>query len=285
MNRSQSDRRRYLLGDAGEQHRSAIEEEYFADEHALAAIEAEEHALIEEYLSNQLGPQEREQFERAYLSAPQRRQRVEIVRRLIGAAPAARAEAPGDAVAPVARSIKSWWRRAAPLAAAAAIVLAIASWWVFMPRHEPRTGNPSLAETSPPPVPPSPAQRVPEPVQSPARAATTIAFALSPLNVRSGDQSPTLTVPPGTTLVSLRLQAPEGANVLPGRVIVRSVTGTEVWSGEATRIRDEISDAAVQADIPADRLRHDDYLVELHPADARGVAGEVSRYFLRVRER
>ena len=280
----QRDRRRYLLGEAAEQHRSAIEEEYFADEHALAAMEAEEHALIEEYLSNQLGPQEREQFERAYLSVPQRRQRVEIVRRLMDAATTERAEALGDAVAPVVRSIE-WWRRSTPLAAAAAVVLAIASWWMFMPRHQPRAGNPSVAETSPPAVPPSPAQRVPEPAQSPARGATVIAFALSPLNVRSGDQSPALTVPVGTTLVSLRLQAAESANVSPGRVIVRSVNGDEVWRGEATRVSDDRSGAVAQVDVPADRLRHDDYLVELHPLDARGVEGEVSRYFLRVRER
>lgn len=281
----QRERRRYLLGEAGDPHRSAVEEQYFADEHALAAIEAEEDTLIEEYLANQLGPQEREQFERAYLSAPQRRQRVEIVRRLIRAAPTARADAPGDAVAPFERSIEARWRRATPLAAAAAVVLAVAAWWMFVTPHEPRIGNPSVTQTSPPKVPQSPAQRTPEPAQPGARDATVIAFVLSPLNVRSGDQSPTLTVLPGTTVVSLRLQAPERTNAFPGRVIVRSVSGKEVWRGEATRARDEIAGAMAQVDVPADRLGHDDYLVELHPVDARGVEGEVSRYFLRVRER
>ena len=77
--------RRYLLGQATEEERSAIEREYFADAAALDAIGAAEDDLIEDYLASRLERDERDHFEREYLATPNHRRRVETVRLLIAA--------------------------------------------------------------------------------------------------------------------------------------------------------------------------------------------------------
>ena len=73
--------RRYLLGEATEEEREALEREYFEDESALSRVESEEETLIEEYLAERLDARDRDLFEGRYLASPIHRQRVDAIRR------------------------------------------------------------------------------------------------------------------------------------------------------------------------------------------------------------
>ena len=113
--------RAYLLGTAEEHESDALEEAYFESAGALDTVEAAEETLIEDYLSGALHSEDRTRFERHYLAAPQRRNRVEAIRKLM-----AHANRAGASVA----------RRTPPLrvlAVAAALVIvagASAAVWI-----------------------------------------------------------------------------------------------------------------------------------------------------------
>ncbi len=108
--------RRYLLGAAGDDDAAAIEEGYFTDPAALDRLDAVEEALIADYLDGQLATAAAAQFERRYLSDPQRRRRVNTLRQLRSAA----------RTAPV---VSHGISRQAVLALAASLLIAVGGWW------------------------------------------------------------------------------------------------------------------------------------------------------------
>lgn len=55
--------RRYLLGELSDEEEAQFEVEYFADPALLADVEAEDHDLVDDYVSGQLTTTERERFE------------------------------------------------------------------------------------------------------------------------------------------------------------------------------------------------------------------------------
>src|SRR5688572_15175363 len=175
-------------------------------------VAAEEERLIESYLDGDLESSDREQFERGYLASADRRRRVDAMRRLMAAA--ARSKPPQHRLLTPAL----WQRRSVwvGLGAAAAILLTAL---LFRPVNQ---AVPQVAERLPQPAaqatPPSPTQP-PPPVTIPEtqpRPPAVFAFSLSPAAVRSGGNSPTLTIPSWIQTVLLRLEgdariAPNGA--------------------------------------------------------------------------
>jgi hypothetical protein len=258
--------RRYLLGEAGEEERAAIEQEYFVDEGALERIEATEEELIEDYLADRLGPDQRSGFERRYLAVPHRRRRVDTIRSLMSVQRAA--------PAPAARRFRAveW----ATLAAAALILIALGGWWML--RTPPAMPEAARQQTTTAPRPEPPRVTAPMP--------QVFAFSISPVNVRSAGDSLSLVVPTGTDVVRLQLEGgPGDARVDRASARVHTVTGDEVWRGSASVASDAPAGTIAEIDIPAERLRVDDYVVELFAIDASGREQERSRYFLRVRAR
>ncbi|HLJ86915.1 MAG TPA: hypothetical protein VKZ53_08825 [Candidatus Angelobacter sp.] len=71
----------YLLGQLPEDRAAAMEEEYFTNREFFLKIQAEETALIEEYLDGKLSPETKQCFEERYLQSPLLLQKVEEVRR------------------------------------------------------------------------------------------------------------------------------------------------------------------------------------------------------------
>src|SRR5580765_5089863 len=106
--------RRYVLGTLTEPECDAIEREYFAQEDALDRVTAAEDDLIDDYLSSGLSREEREQFERHYLSTPCHRRRVAVAR-AIGTAASARS--------PEGRTSMNQWLAAAAIAASLVLVV------------------------------------------------------------------------------------------------------------------------------------------------------------------
>jgi hypothetical protein len=265
--------RRYLLGDATEDERTRIEEDYFEHETTLERLSAAEDDLIEDYLAGRLSPAERERFERVYLSVPRHRVRVETIRRL-----AERAAREGGGAPPHKASLASYgtW-----LALAASLVLAVAvGVWFLAPGAEPVPQSAAGPETPAPaaPAPPS------EPVSAPP-APRTFAVTLSPAAVRSAADTPAVVIPDDVTAVALHFESDGDMPPLaPESVRIETVAGDAVWQGQASG--DDLPPGAVaRAAVPADRILPDDYIVILYGADERGVEREWQRYFLRVRDR
>ena len=73
-------RTRYLLGGASEAERERIEAEFFADEDAFQEMLTAEDDLIDDYARGELSADEREQFERRFLTSSEGRERVHFAR-------------------------------------------------------------------------------------------------------------------------------------------------------------------------------------------------------------
>ncbi len=263
--------RRYVLGAATEEEAAAIEHEYFGGPDALNRVRAAEDDLIDEYVSGQLKPDEREDFERHYLTTPAHRRRVGVARALRTAASA--------------RPTPALWRWGWPAAAMAAalIIVVLGVALVLRTRSVPETvavDSPPSATAQPPPPPPPP---VPEPVRPDA---IVVVLSISPILVRGSDQPASLTIAPEADVVRLYLQGQGTERRFGrGRAVVRTVAGSEAWTGPALEIVGAKPHELASIDVPADRLPPDDYIVVLLEADASGRDVERHRYFFRVRRR
>src|SRR5262245_2864721 len=73
---------RYLLGEAAEPEKDALEDSLFQNSETLEQVGAVEDELIDAFLSGELDAAERGRFEKAYLSVPDRRRRFDFARAL-----------------------------------------------------------------------------------------------------------------------------------------------------------------------------------------------------------
>jgi hypothetical protein len=276
--------RAYLLGTLSDAEHDAIEHEYFDRTDALDRVGAAEEDLIDDYLSGQLGAQERAQFERHYLASPRHRTRVALARALRQRASTA-AEAPESSQPPSRRrSILAAWR-AWPMslqsAVAAALVVAIAAGvWLAAPDVR----RPDIGQGSPSPAPRAGNAPAPPPaVKAAPPAPAVLAVTLSPLQPRApGADQPTASIDPGIDIVRLELQEDPAAPPLgKGRAVVRTVDGRQVSRGAV--VVDAGSPTRAHLDVPAAHLPPDDYIVELYESTAGGRDVERYRYFFRVR--
>lgn len=131
----------YLLKDMPEEELERFEDECFASEDCMTHVGLIEEDLIDDYLRNELAPEQRRSFERNYLTTAARVERVRIaaalLRHIDTSAPAAEAT--------VAAPLKQTWMerlRASwggplwiPRAAFALTLVAftIGAWWFFRP--------------------------------------------------------------------------------------------------------------------------------------------------------
>lgn len=250
--------RAYLLGAVDERERDLVEEIYVHDADALAMVEAAEDALIEDYLGDRLDGTERDQFDRHYLAALEHRIRVETMRGLSRRRPPA-----------IARLRRGLSTRLIGVAAALVVVATGAVWMVERANHTASSG--AIGAGAPPP-----ARRPAAPV--------TVAFSLTPSAVRGVDETPPLHIPAGVDVVALRLEADgPGPPMTRGRVVIARVAGDEVWRGGVTSGATPPAGVLAAIDVPADRLRPDDYLVTLIDSNDAGAEATRARYVLRVR--
>lgn len=73
---------RYLLGGLSEDELAQIEERYFADENFFAQILDAENSLVDSYVRGNFSAIERGNFEKQFLTTPQRRQKVKFAQSL-----------------------------------------------------------------------------------------------------------------------------------------------------------------------------------------------------------
>lgn len=272
--------RRYLLGAASEEECAVLEQEYLEHDQAVERIAAAEDDLIEDYLAGQLGPADRDRFERAYLSVPHRRVRVETIRRLMAHASRPESARPGKG------RVLAWprfTRRGSWMALAASIlVVASMALWRFASITQPR-GEIGQAPASP--AAGGPQAPAPAPAAPPA-APRVFALTLSPASVRTASERTRIVIPPGIDTVVIRLERDvDGGALEPRRASIQTVVGDEAWQGPVTADSDPPPGTAARIDVPSASLPPDDYVVILHGTDRAGLEREWTRYFLSIRAR
>jgi hypothetical protein len=257
--------RRYLLGDVNSDESAALEQELFERPEIVDRIAAAEDDLIEDYLAGQLSAADRDRFERSYLSAEEHRVRVETIRRLIArATPASRRRLTG---------YTPWLALAASVLIVGSVVL-----WEFSPLGRSRDASRGVTQPS------VPAVAREENARPSAPTPRVFAVTISPVAVRGASDAPTVAIPPGTDLVDISLESDgEPRRFAPTRVVVRLVSGREVWQGPVAQAGDAARGLAARVNVPGASLPGEDYVLTLYGADPAGREAELAQYFLRVR--
>jgi len=75
---------RYLLGQVSSEERDTLESQYLADDDQYEELVSVENDLIDSYVRGNLSEADREAFERSFLSAPKKQERLEFARALAG---------------------------------------------------------------------------------------------------------------------------------------------------------------------------------------------------------
>jgi hypothetical protein len=215
---------------------------------------------------------ERDRFERHYLTTPDHRRRVAVAGALRTAVPS---KSSGR------RQFAVRWSLAAGFAAALIIVVAVLVLMLrtrSVPGTVPEENRPFAA---------APAAAPPQPSAPPATARVepvVVTLSISPILVRGANETASLAIAAETDVLRLHLQGQRNERPLGrGRAVVRTVTGDEVWTGSTTGVVGAKPHELARIDIPAARLRPEDYIVELLETDASGREVERYRYFFRVR--
>jgi len=128
---------RYLLGDLPEEALIQVEDRAFTDPEYLRLIEAVEADLIDDYVRNQLPPDERRQFESRFLASVERRKKLEFAQAWSHVADEAKTATQGSRAADRQEARRSWremfafLRGPAPafaMAAVAVLLVGVAVW-------------------------------------------------------------------------------------------------------------------------------------------------------------
>lgn len=267
--------RRYLLGELPEEESAALEERYFGTDDVFAAVLAAEDELAEEYLRGGLSIHDRERFERRFLSTPDGRRRLGIVRDVAGRAPSARWRAAARPLEPV-----RW------VAAAAVLASVVAGWSLIRDRHRhpavagiaPRAGLPETsvpdgaasphAVTSPAPPPPGPAEAV---------LSVTLVAGLA----REPGAGMAFEIPVSTSTVRLRLLLPSDGYERY-RVSLQTPEGSERASYDGLAPRGKVPRRRIDVLVPAVLLAPGTYVAIVSGLAADGRLEAASEYVFRV---
>ena len=135
------DVRRYLLGGVSEEAQRAAEERLLTEESFLEELSAAEEELIDDYVGGDLSADDRERFERHFLSTEERRRKLRFalaLARYTSEKGLAKTAAASPAGPTLAERLRAFWRGRplmlrAGLALASVAILA-AAWWFSFPR-------------------------------------------------------------------------------------------------------------------------------------------------------
>jgi len=234
---------RYLLGGCTEETASELERRLLSDDAAFADMLAAEEELIDAYLDQNLAVEDRRSFERTFLSAPRRREKVEIARRLGRGAAETRAP----------RRAASGWVTAGALTAA--LFLIGVTW--FQHRRIQELERQQLAALS---------------SRRPRADGEEYSFLLRYSAHRAHDRGQWLIVPAVAASVKFLLEMPVGIPAGPFDARLETVEGVQVWGGKGQANGTE---GALQ--IPRAALQSGDHVLVVE-RDRRTIA----TYILRV---
>lgn len=142
----ETNRIRYLLGLCSQAERERIESEYFQDEAAFEKMLTAEDDLIDAYARGELTNEERQRFEKHFLTSLHGRDRVQFARAFAGTASGAQPFAPRShaAVLESFKTLGGWHGALRIVTITAVIVLVVVLSWLLIERR--RMNNELRAE-------------------------------------------------------------------------------------------------------------------------------------------
>lgn len=318
--------RRYLLNELPRRERERLEVGLLTDDHyfeALTALEDEvEDHLIDEYLDGELTGTERENFERVFLSTPERAHKLKVLKDLKDHA--AQREASAPRIVQTNRSYGQWILARAifqnplfGLSSAAALTLALLCCvWLWMRSNsleaqlqQARAQHPTDAtlkeqvdqlkqsnealqaklrysEEQRAGLEQSLASLRKHEVAPPDKTSPPTTFALVTLSPgqRSAGNKSTLNLESGHTegRLVLNVQRVDPKDYKRFRAIVRKQSGTEVWRNENVKLQSSGNNAHVVLSIPAEKLTDGQYVGALEGVTSDEQSETLGLYVFRV---
>jgi hypothetical protein len=301
---------RYLLGQMTEEEQQQVEERYIGHDEFFERLLVVEDELIDRYVRDQLSDQEREHFERYFLSTPTRRKRMEFAETLnyyssrpdknIGALPAI---SPAVSRAALGTPIRSaFW-----MAVAAALIMALSISWLLVDRaqlkREIEQTNALLeeAERERQELHQSaerdardkgPLQRPDEQVNpgkqiAPDRPSDQqpsigiVSLVLTPGLVRGGGEVKKVVITPQTQSVILKVKF-AGEEYKSYQVVISTVEGREVYNQVWVKEKVNRKNKTIKVVVPAGLFSEQDYTLKLSGVTATGDEEYIGEYFFRA---
>lgn len=279
----------FLLGRLAEPDRERVEAALFAstDAAALTEMEEAENDLLDAYAAGRLAAADRAQFERHYLTTPERVRRVQFARALA-------AEGRRRAMAAEAETMP-WWRalwlpgvRFALVGAGLAVIAALGGLVAVnarLGRTEgevaalQRTLDEERARFARELAAARQTQVTPPAVTQAVRRVVTLVLAAAGLSRGAGDAMPVLRLAADVETVRLQMPVDAAARARYARfaVAVETAEGREVWRSAQVAAAGE----GVVIGVPASAMAGGDYLVRLNGVAAGG-AESVADFAMRV---
>ena len=301
---------RYLLGQSSSREQSVIEESYFTDlsffEHMLVV----EDELIDMFLRDELATGDRRRFETHFLTAPGRREKLDLARTLFERVNAGTVQSAPRRSANLRRSLSSrieGFRGARAvtyrwLAAAFVIVAVFVAWLLtrnhgsstdvgqryqanLSQPHEPKA-QPQAAQSTD--IPTSHSKGLEVPRQQPAalheKRPLVISLALTPGVSRSiFDINQPLVLPRGADAVRLKLMLETRSNYKRYVVELRGPAGDTVRTWNLNRPpRTKIGSLTIS--VPARALHSGDYLITVSGVSPESPPEVLDDYSVRIRK-
>jgi anti-sigma-K factor RskA len=296
--------RRYFLGDLPQEERARIEDRYLADADVFEGMLATENDLIDAYVRGELSEGERQKFEAAYFTSPERRQKVEFARSLSQVSTLARQSVQVQGISPrkgvwaafsVQRAIPQW------ALAAAVVVIVMSATWLMVENQRLRNGlqqaqagqaellreedaqRQQIAELER-----NPKDQVQENRQGSEVArleplsGPDVTLSLTPGTARdTGEPQKTLVLSPAASRVRLQLVL-DSDEYKTYEAVLLTAEGKEVARGKALRSRSIDGNAAIAWRLPAHSIHAGDYIVQLAGQLATGSQEDLQPYTFRV---
>jgi|SRR5579872_226490 len=284
--------RRYLLGTAPPEERSALENRYLSDASLFEELTEAENDLIDAYVRGKLSGADRQEFERRYLSSPRGQTKVQFAGALAAVAREGQSAEPFERPRFFERwSLFSRQRRVslqwALSLGVVAIVLAVG--WVKISHDRAMQSNLSkpAEQALPPAIKVAPSEGN-SPVEDLAQYSVPplqeFTVELTPGLVRGSGAKSKAFPRPNTPWVRLRL-ALEGDDHGPFTASVETVDGRLVQRIEGLARRSLSRKQVVDVRVSSHLIPEGDYIVELTQKAADGSQEEIDSYTFRVSAR
>jgi hypothetical protein len=266
--------RQYLLGKLDEAGQQQVEERVVADSAYKEEVFIVEEELLEDYLSGELTPLERELFRRHYLSAPRQREKLKIAQALNKFA--AKVSPPEPAKSHWLQAFLNSFRsqgRLVQLAAGALALVLIAGAWIFFQAWRTRSQQAALqAELT----------RLNDPRSfNPASDSSVLAVTFAPLLLREQGELTKLTITSETKIVQLHLPVTTD-QYQRYRATLKVDGGAEVFKFEGVPERTIDQRKVLVLQLPSRILTTSDYLLTISALTSDGAFVDVADYPFRV---
>ena len=301
--------RAYLLGNLPPGEQEKLEEQLMSQDDTFAQLLIHEDELIDEYLSGGLSAQEREAFERYFLAAPERRQKLGFAQALTRYVDSVRKEKKDNQPSFV-EALMALLRLQQPVVrysfALIALVLTVGIAWPILEvvklknetdqlRAHQTTSQTAFNDLS---------QQISdeqkrnqdlteqlrqqqqshsaleEQLASIERPAI-VSFPLTPGQVRDFGVMKKLVVPAAGKLVELSLSV-DGENYKDYRAVLEEANGEEVVSLHRLKLMRKDGSGVIVMPIPAGLLDPGDYIVKLSGINVGKPAEDIGKYYFRI---